>query len=76
MQNLSVLRGALKGPLMTSHRAYLGCPQMLSLGLTLRLGVIVVEVLLPLRCDELAHIPDEQTLVVASAEPVGTEEAF
>lgn len=46
------------------------------LRLTLRLGVIVVEVLLPLSCDELAHIPDKQTFVVVSTEPVGTKEAF
>lgn len=49
---------------------------MLLLSLTLRLGVIVVEVLLPLSCDELAHIPDKQILVVVSAEPVGTKETF
>lgn len=61
---------------MTSQGVYLRCPQMLLLILTLRLGVMVVEVLLPLSCYELAHIPDKQILVVVSAEPVGTKEAF
>lgn len=38
--------------------------------LTLRFGVIVVEVLFSLCCVELAHISDKQILFVVTAEPV------
>lgn len=42
--------------------------------LTLRLGAVVVEVLLPLGGDQLAHIPDKQVVAAAvRAEPVWTE---
>lgn len=40
------------------------------LKLTLRFGVIVVEVLFPLRCGELTHITDKKIFFVVAAEPV------
>lgn len=47
-----------------------------SFRLTLRLGAVVVEVLLPLGGDQLAHIPDKQLVATAvRAKPVWTEEA-
>lgn len=43
--------------------------------LTLRLGAVVVEVLLPLRGDQLAHILDKQAVAAAlRAQPAWTEE--
>lgn len=43
------------------------------LRLTLRLGVIVVEVLLPLCRSELAHVPKKQIFSVVTAEPIWTK---
>lgn len=44
--------------------------------LTLRFGVIIVEVLLPLFGGELAHVSDKQIFMVFIAEPVWTEKAW
>lgn len=45
------------------------------LKLTLRFGVIVVEVLSPLCGGELTHILDKQIFFVVTAEPIWKEEA-
>lgn len=46
------------------------------LRLTLRFGVIVVEVLFPLHAGELTHILNKHVFFVVTAEPVRTEQEW
>ncbi len=68
-----------------THAPLIFTPQTLSrsqnsdyllLRLTLRFGVIVEEVLFPLRGCEFTHIPNKHVLFVATAEPVRTEQEW